>query len=275
MSEIAERTETLPASSPMDAIMQYAMSGNAVDMDVMRGLMDMRNEMEAEEAKKAYAAAMSRAQASMPLIRKDAKGNNNNKYGSRQEIIRTIRPIYTAEGLSVSFDQEPSPTQGMVRHLAIVSHELGHREVFHLDLPADTSGNKNAVQAHGSATVYAIRYLLADVFLLGFDDDPDDDDGNSAAQRGPDLLEYNLHCKEHWDLIQSIKEAVANEDDPLLVDIICDQAREDNAAGLVNEQRTLSRIVRVAPTKGGLFTVEEKRKLISDEIAAAVREAMK
>ena len=72
MSEVATRTETLPAAAnPMEAIMKLATSGAAVDMEVMRGMMDMRKEFEAEQARIAYNEAMARAQANMPIIFRD------------------------------------------------------------------------------------------------------------------------------------------------------------------------------------------------------------
>ncbi len=268
-----EKLDALPAANPMDAVMQYAMSGNAVDMDVMRGLMDMRKEMAAEQARVAYNAAMSRAQANMPLIKKDARGQSGN-YGSRQEIIKRIRPVYTAEGLAISFDQEPSPTQGLVRHLCIVRHELGHSEVHHMDLPPDDSGNKNNVQAHGSASVYAIRYLLAEVFLLGFDDDPDDDDGEKAAKKGPStesLLERIALYREHFDFVAKIKSAADVEDEEerttALAHALEEQAQIDRMRNL--ESEATLRSIWGAPSKGGILESEEMKLIKSTQVVEA------
>lgn len=272
MSELAT-TETPIAANPMDAIMRLASSGAAVDMEVMRGMMDMRKEFEAEQARIAYSEAMARAQASMPIIKRDRERDRGMKYATYEQITKQIRPVYTTEGLSLAFDSEPVDA-GNTRYTCIVKHERGHSERYSMTLPSDGGGSKNAVQALGSSMTYAKRYLTMDVFALAQSDDPDDDDGKAAAQEQERLLEYNAFCRDNWDLINDIKVAIANEEPQTLVAVIADQVEEDNRNGISGEERTLSRIVRTAPTKGGWLTVEEKKAIVNDEIAAAVREAL-
>ena len=274
MSEVATRTETLPAAAnPMEAIMKLATSGAAVDMEVMRGMMDMRKEFEAEQARIAYNEAMARAQANMPIIFRDRERDRGMKYATYEQITKQIRPVYTREGLSLAFDSEPA-ADGLTKYICVVKHSSGHSEQYAMTLPSDGGGSKNAVQALGSSMTYAKRYLTMDVFALAQSDDPDDDDGNAAAREEEGLRIYNEFCRENWDLIHDIKVAVANDDKDGLVGLIVDAAEADNAAGRVNQDRTLSRIVRIAPTKGGWLTVEEKKAIVNDEMAKAVREVM-
>ncbi len=59
-------------------------------------------------------------------------------------------------------------------------HEAGHKEEATLELPVDTTGDKNAVQAVGSTMSYGQRYVAR--MLLNLTSRGDDDDGFAAGQ---------------------------------------------------------------------------------------------
>ncbi len=277
MSEIAERLDTLPASNPMDAVMQYAMSGNAVDMDVMRGLMQMRKEMQAEQARIEYNAAMARAQSNMPVIKRDRTNTHTRStYATFEQVTKQIRPIYTACGLSLSFDSAPGPDD-YTRYICKVSHEAGHSEVVSMDLPADSGGmngksNKNPVQALGSSMTYAKRYLTMEVFALAQSDDPDDDDGNAAGEPGQTaarLLDRIALYREHFEFISGIKRCVDAEDADALAAVLEDQAAVDRMRKLDHEATLAS--IWGAPSKGGILETAEMKFIKSDAVAEARR----
>lgn len=268
---LVERQEAgIQQRNPLQAIVEIATSGQQVDMEVFRGLMDIRRELEAEQARIAFNAAMSRAQARMPLIPKDkANSHTRSKYSSYEAVDRLIRPIYTAEGISLGFKTEQSPIEGYTRHICEVRHEAGHVETHYMDLPADEAGakgnsNKNAVQALGSSATYGKRYLVFMVFALAQADDPTDDDGNTAAKRGPDLVAFNEQVRKHWPFINALKEAIAAEDWPEVALVLNQQAKQDADAGLETED-TLRRLW-VAPSKGGVFETYEKKAIRCAEV---------
>jgi hypothetical protein len=62
-----------------------------------------------------------------------------------------------------------------------LSHVKGHSETRSISLPADSSGGKNSIQAVGSTTSYAKRYLVG--MLLNIITKGEDDDANGAGAR--------------------------------------------------------------------------------------------
>jgi hypothetical protein len=92
-------------------------------------------------------------------------------------------PIYSAEGLAVSYDTETKSESdpimsGDIRIVAHVSHAGGHTRRYHIDLPLDDVGsggkvNKTKIQARGSTNEYGRRYLARMIFNLATRDDTD------------------------------------------------------------------------------------------------------
>ena len=72
--------------------------------------------------------------------------------------------------------------------IGVLRHEAGHKEEAELQLPADATGGKNAVQAVGSTLTYGQRYVAR--MLLSLTSRPSEDDdgqaaGESRAERTP------------------------------------------------------------------------------------------
>jgi hypothetical protein len=127
---------------------------------------------------------MHRCQQQMKRIATDMENpQTRSRYASYAQIDRTIRPIYTEEGFSLSFgDGEPIAPE-FIRIICYVSHVDGHTRMYHKDMPIVTTGPKGndvmtKVHAHGSADQYAKRYLVKDIFNLAIGED--DDDGNGG-----------------------------------------------------------------------------------------------
>lgn len=185
MNEVIEHHAPVAVASNATSLLQAitsAASNAQVDIDKMERLFQMHQQMVKQEAEAAFNAAMARAQAKMLPIATNAENTHtHSRYAKLEAINRQIVPIYTAEGLSVSFDSGVSPVQGWQRTIAIVSHRDGHSRTYHLDLPPDSEGakgnlNKTIVQATGSTNMYARRYLTNMVFNISTFDDSD---GNS------------------------------------------------------------------------------------------------
>lgn len=191
MTKVAavEKTRGLPAVSPqatslLQAITQAA-SNPATDIEKMERLFKMHQAMVAQEAEAAFNVAMSRAQAHIvPVATNAANTQTNSRYAKLAAINKEITPIYTAEGLSISFDTGDVPNRpDLQRTIAIVSHAAGHSRQYHMDLPLDDSGakgnvNKTKVHATASSNSYARRYLVCMIFNVTTEDD---NDGNASA----------------------------------------------------------------------------------------------
>lgn len=188
MNAIVERKPAEIVQSNATSLLQAitgAASNPQTDIEKMERLFAMHQKMVAQEAEAAFNAAMSRAQANIvPVANNAANTQTNSRYAKLAAINKAITPIYTAEGLSISFDSGEAP-QGLMRTIAIVSHAQGHSRSYHLDLPPDDVGakgtvNKTQVHALGSTSSYARRYLVCMIFNVTTEDD---DDGNKGGRR--------------------------------------------------------------------------------------------
>lgn len=166
------------------AAIARAASDPTVDVEKMERLFAMHERMEARQAEVEFNAAMSRVQASMRRVSTDATNNQTRSdYATYGQLDKALRPLYTAEGLSLSFDSESAATD-MLRVVCYVSHTAGHTRRYAIDMPADGKGAKGGdvmtkTHATGSAASYGMRYLLKMIFNVALGED--DDDGNGAS----------------------------------------------------------------------------------------------
>lgn len=174
----------------MLAVIQRAASDPSVDMDKLERLLALRDRMEAKEAESRFNGAMSRVQSSMGRISADATNpQTRSNYATYGKLDKALRPIYTREGLSLSFDTEPAP-DGYVGMVCYVSHTGGHTRTYKAQVPSDGKGAKGndvmtKTHAFGSGTSYGMRYLLKMIFNVAIGEE--DDDGNGSTQDEYDI----------------------------------------------------------------------------------------
>jgi hypothetical protein len=157
------------------------------DIDKLERLLILQREWNADQAQKAFLAALSKFQAELPPItrsdRVDAGRAGRRKYASLGTINEAIRPYLYANGLSFRFRQHQGPDGISVT--CIVSHRDGHSEETTLFAGADVSGGKNAIQSVGSTVTYLTRYTLTSALGLTTVDDDDDGEQTPAATVQP------------------------------------------------------------------------------------------
>lgn len=167
----------------MTAIARAA-SDPTVDVEKMERLFAMHERMEARQAEVAFNDAMNRVQAHMGRVGTDKTNTQTrSNYATYGKLDRALRPLYTAEGFSLSYGTGESEAD-VVRVTCDVSHRDGHTRHYHIDMPADGKGAKGGdvmtkTHATGSATQYGMRYLLKMIFNVATADE--DDDGNGAS----------------------------------------------------------------------------------------------
>jgi hypothetical protein len=184
--EIEPERLPVPAVSESAAIFQIierAARDPNVDLDKMERLMAMREREMSRQAEQAFNESMKAAQAAMRSVSADADNSQTqSKYATYAKLDRVLRPIYTAHGFSVSFDEADSPKPEHIRCLAYVAHEAGFTRTYRKDMPADGKGPKGGdvmtkTHATGAAASYGMRYLLKGIFNVAVGDD--DTDGNA------------------------------------------------------------------------------------------------
>ena len=180
------------------------------NIESVQQLLALKREWDANEARKAFVAAMAAFKANPPKIVKNKhvrfqteKGVTEYDHATHSEVTEKIAAALGAHGLSHRWNVEQS--EGRIRVTCIITHSMGHSEQVALTASADDSGRKNSIQAIGSAITYLQRYtVLAATGLTTADMDKTDDDG-----RGTDRPE-RISDMQIADLEALITEVGAN-----------------------------------------------------------------
>lgn len=162
--------------TPMQMLDKAVSNGAAIE--VLERLMALQERYEANQGRKAFDAAVAAAKTEIPVVSKNKtvdftsqKGRTNYVYEDLGEIARTVDPILAKHGLSYRY--RSSQEGGRLSVTCIISHRDGHSEETSLTATNDDSGNKNSIQAIGSAATYLQRYTLK--LALGLAAAKDDD----------------------------------------------------------------------------------------------------
>lgn len=197
------------------------------DVDKLGKLMDLAERYEANQARKEYAAAMSKFQSSCPPIVENKvanvvtdKGSYSYSYADLDCIMATVRPALKKCGLSVTFDTEVAEDGTSIRSLCHVMHRSGHVETRRFVAPVDKALRMNDSQKMGSANTYANRYNVLNA--LGLTAGEDDDGAAGATNRGAapapkaanldEFFPIGKHKGQPWDQVplDYLEWAVAN-----------------------------------------------------------------
>ena len=174
----------LPDSTAIIQVIERAASNPNVDIDKMERLLQMQERIMAKNAAALFNDAMGQAQSEMRQVSTDSTNpQTRSKYASYSAIDKSLRPIYTKHGFSLSFDTGRDAPAETVRVLCYVSNS-GYTRTYTVDMPADGKGAKGGdvmtkTHAVGAAMQYGMRYLIKLIFNIAIGDD---DDGNAATQ---------------------------------------------------------------------------------------------
>jgi len=192
------------AVTPMQ-MLQIAVERGA-DMAQLEKLMELQERWQANQARKAFDEAIAAAKAKIkPIVKKrevdftTAKGRTNYQYEDLAMIASEVDPILSEFGLSYRY--RASQDGNKVSVTCVIAHREGHSEETTLTALNDESGNKNSIQAIGSAVTYLQRYTLKLALGLAA---AKDDDGNSIG--GPEKITE----KQAADLQAKAEEVGAN-----------------------------------------------------------------
>lgn len=164
------------AQSPLGLI-QLALADTGVSPEKMAALLAVKKDWEADEARKAYNRAVSEFQRRAPIIEKADKAYDK-EYARLDRIWRTIRPLLTELGLSITW-QVCELRDGLCRVEGQLRHRDGHGERIVQDIPVpELIKGQNKAQQMGSASTYAKRYALTGALGIVTGDD---DDGHAAG----------------------------------------------------------------------------------------------
>ncbi len=166
----------------MDMIGEAARDPN-VSVEKLERLMALKERHDALTASQAFAEAMARLQPKLPRITKHGRvvvnGQLRHTYAKLEDIDEIIRPLYTEEGFSISWNTRQGQSGSGVTTTVLGTLRRGaHAEPYEITLPHDASGSKNGIQAVGSTVAYGKRYLVCGMFNIITVEE--DDDGSGA-----------------------------------------------------------------------------------------------
>lgn len=203
MKQIAEQVKhdsinELPAEAPSAQIVALnpnressavlaaitGMMDRGINAEAAEKWMALWDKVEAKEAARQFHEALAKVQSQIPSIGKngDIKDKSNrvvSTYSTYEDIMLAVKPLLDQYGMTFTCltgrtENNLVPVTGVLGHIG------GHTMQATLELPADPSGFKNAVQGTGSSLSYSRRYLA--ILMLNIVSADIDDDGVAAGQ---------------------------------------------------------------------------------------------
>ena len=136
---------------------------SGLDPETLDKMLTVQLKWEAAQAEKAYTSSMVALKSALPsVIHRDKPvdfGNTPYRHASLAQVVSAVTPHLTDFGFSHG-SKATNAEHGAIRVTCTITHAEGHSEETSLDVPPDTSGSKNAVQAMMSSVTLVKRHLL-------------------------------------------------------------------------------------------------------------------
>lgn len=169
--------------------------GDLANLDKM---LDLQLKWEANEARKAFVAAMAAFKAEpMEILKRKLVSfttrdgdTTSYKHAELSDVTDTVVPAMGKHGLSHRWDVRQEG--GSITVTCSITHALGHTESVSMTAAPDASGKKNAIQQVASTVSYLQRYTLLSATGMatkGMDDDARGSDVEDGDADGGDPLQ--------------------------------------------------------------------------------------
>lgn len=206
-----------PTPFDIEGMFRYALEKSA-GQEAMTTLMNIRRELNAEAAKKAFDEALSAFQLECPIIVKTKgvatnSGQEAYRYAPIENIEVVIRPIERKCGFTHTFDTDVASQPEYVIAKCIVTHTAGHVRETSIKLPIGTkTGIMSNTQVHASALTFANRRALTNAYGLVLAGE-DNDGGPKTRPMSPGAAakagdrsqdETKALAKELWELLKPV-----------------------------------------------------------------------
>jgi hypothetical protein len=203
--ELADQAIIQPLSvedRAMNMIAAAVADGRSVE-EIGR-LIEFKERLEQDQARKAYNRAMAEFQALCPAIPKTGRATISTKSGGRYEysfpqldvIMEIVRPHLASCGLSVTFSDFVLE-DGHIALSCLIRHSEGHIESHPIRMPIDRGANVNDMQKVGISNSYARRYGVVNALnLVGAD--PDSDGNLPGTKEVETITDEQLITLRDW-----------------------------------------------------------------------------
>lgn len=200
---VARPLAPAPASNPYMAMVHTAMdSGRGIEQ--LDRLLDLQLKWDAEQARRAWVAAMAAFKADPIVIEKrklveftTRDGDTTSyRHATLADVVDAVVAGMGRHGLSHRWDVKQET--GQVAVTCTVTHRDGHSESVTMQAAPDASGKKNSIQQVASAVTYLQRYTL--MAATGVAAKDMDDDGRHADVEDEEAI-TDVQAKALSDLI--------------------------------------------------------------------------
>ena len=176
-----DESRNLPAVTPMQMLQVAVERGD--DMEKLRQLMDLQDRWEANQARKAFVAAVAAFKAEPMKILKSKQvnipGGAKFAHATLADVVDGVVASLSKHGLSHKWELQQDGDRITVT--CVLTHEAGHSERTTLSGLPDDSGKKNGIQQIASTVTYLQRYTL--MAACGLSAKDMDDDGRGAGKQ--------------------------------------------------------------------------------------------
>lgn len=174
--EVPQQSYAVATQGPSPAEMiQYVMQKGGT-IEQLREFVALQKEMEADQARKAFAEDMARFKAIPLTIKKDKHvrfGTTEYDHATIGNVCKVIVAALAEFGFSHRWTSDQR--DGKLVVTCVITHKLGHSQSNTLEAAPDSSGGKNGIQSIGSTNTYLQRYTLLAATGVATEDQPDDD----------------------------------------------------------------------------------------------------
>lgn len=191
-----ERREPTAGMSPVVSAGLAILERNP-SPETLRELLAVQRDWEANEARKAYAAALVALKRDMPTVIARDKEVSFNKthytHASLGAVMDAVTGPLTQHGFSLTW--HPATSEGKVSVTCRLAHAAGHHEQTTISAPIDNSGSKSAAQGVMSTITLLSRYTA--LSLLGIATaDMEDPHGEESVRSGdPDSVDSQRNLR--------------------------------------------------------------------------------
>lgn len=201
---VDEQKHVAVATNPLAMVADAVQRGT--DPATIKALMDLAERHEANEARKAFVAALTEFKNNPPEIFKTKNvsfggGKAAYKHATLADVSAIIGAALSKVGISHRWETEQLDG-GTIKVTCVLTHALGHSERTPLQASPDASGSKNSIQAVGSTVTYLQRYTLLSATGMAVSDGTDDD-GRQGKKLGDEVVQRYLEtieeCKTEQD----------------------------------------------------------------------------
>lgn len=179
-------------------LLQLALDKGA-SMDTIERLARLHREMRDDQAQLDFDDALNRCQKKLGFVARDMeRADGRGKYSSFEALNAAIRPVYVAEGFSVSFSEDEGTSAELVIMVGLLCR-AGHKRPYRKVLPVDSKGPKGndvmtKTDASCAASSRAKRYILKGMFNLA----EGEGDNDGEPQGGPRMPEAVVVERIEW-----------------------------------------------------------------------------